>query len=117
MGVKRPGLWKPEEEQMLREFWEKHASGAEVLAAFPHRTPIAIRNKAYTLNMFFKDLKAQAGKKKENKFLKARSRIEGDEPLVNDRPAMRKCLTCGFVFQSAGPQHRLCQIHRYGDGT
>jgi hypothetical protein len=117
MGGKRPGLWTPAEEQRLRDLWEMRAPGAEVLGAFPNRTPMAIRNKAYTFGMLFKDLKAQVGRKKQDKFMKARSRIEGDKPLVNDKPRLRKCLTCGFEFQSAGPQNRLCQIHRHGDGT
>lgn len=117
MGTKRSGLWSPEEEKLLRELWDRRASGVEVLDAFPNRTPIAIRNKAYTLRMLFRDLKAQVGLNKKSEYTRARSRIEGDEPLVNDRPAIRKCMTCGFAFQSAGPQHRLCQIHRHGDGT
>jgi len=114
---KRLGLWKPEEEQLLRELWERRADGSEVIASFPGRTLNGIRYKAYSLKMLFKNMKTQAGKKVYVSILNARGRIENEEPMINDKPAMRKCLTCGFVFLSAGPQNRLCQIHRYGDGT
>lgn len=114
---KRLGLWKPEEEQLLRELWERRADGSEVVASFPGRTPNGIRHKAYSLKMFFKNMRAQAGKKVYVSFLNARGRIEDDEPMVNDKPAMRKCMTCGVMFSSAGPQNRLCQQHKWGDGT
>lgn len=115
--AKRLGLWKPEEEQLLRDLWERRADGSEVVASFPGRTPNGIRHKAYSLKMFFKNMRAQAGKKVYVSFLNARGRIEDDEPMINDKPAMRKCMTCGVMFKSAGPQNRLCHQHKWGDGT
>jgi hypothetical protein len=32
-------------------------------------------------------------------------------PLVNDRPARRRCLVCGEDFESAGPHERICTRH------
>lgn len=114
---KRLGPWTPEEEQLLHELWARRADGSEVVALFPGRTPNGIRHKAYSFQMFFKNLKAQEKKKRHQFFVQARGRIEGDEPMVNDKPAMRKCLTCGVMFKSAGPQNRLCHVHKWGDGT
>jgi hypothetical protein len=113
---RRKGLWTPEEEQRLKDLWVRGARGDEVIAAFPERTLNGIRHKAYSFKFFFKDLKAQTGKKKYERFVQARSRIKGDVPMINDRPAIRTCLTCGIKFMSAGPQNRLCQIHRNGNG-
>ncbi len=116
MAYKRMGLWTPEEEQRLKDLWAKGASGEEVLAAFPGRTGDGIRHKAYSFRFFFKDIKVKKYKKHEI-LTQARGRIADEPPMINDKPAIRTCLTCGVKFQSAGPQNRLCQIHRHGDGT
>jgi hypothetical protein len=44
--------------------------------------------------------------------LTAQQRVEHTKPRKNNTTKLRKCLRCGRMFESFGPENRLCNLCR-----